>query len=223
MDHGVRYALPYYRAILLALILDWRILTGGRLSGWLFAAGLALAIPYCARIPYWVRLDLARADLIYGLTGSAQRALVEFHPVPFFPLDEGADAMSRLQQRAQPGTRILVVVDRPYQLDFSRNQIETVDCPGRVSPRPGIPLHRGDTDMLAYLRAYDIRYLAFSYADDANYTPALLNMRMKQADHPWSAYCSRGMAAMQAFLRRARTKGRVVYDDGRTFLVDLES
>ena len=34
-----------------------------------------------------------------GETREAQRALVEFHPVPFFPLDEGADAMSRLMER----------------------------------------------------------------------------------------------------------------------------
>jgi hypothetical protein len=222
-DHGVRYALPFYAALLLGSMVDWRIVTGGRLWGWLFAAALVVAIPYCARDPDFSHPSLARSDFVYGLTGSREKALAVFHPFPIFPLEEGGEAVARLQQAAKPGTGMLVVVDRPYQMDFARNRIETVDCPGRVSPPPGMPLYGSDAQMVSYLRASGIRYLAFSYGDNANYTPALMQMRMKQADHPWSAYCSKAMVAMQGFLRRARTRAPVVYDDGQTFLIDLSS
>jgi hypothetical protein len=222
-DHGVRYALPFYGALLLSLLVDWRIVTGGGLWGWLFVAALAVAIPYCARDPDFGHPSLARADFIYGLTISREKALAAFHPFPIFPLEEGARAMARLQQAAEPGAGMLVVVDRPYQLDFARNRVETADCPGRVSPPPGMPLYGSDANMMSYLRASGIRYLAFSYGDDANYSPALMEMRMKQTDHPWSAYCSRAMVAMQEFLRRARSRSHIVYDDGQAFLIDLGS
>ena len=218
--HGVRYALPYYSAIMLALLLDWRIASlGSKLEGWVLAAGLAIAIPWCARDPDFSHPSIAKSDLAYGLTRSAELAAALFSPI--FSAEEGQAEMTRLQKAADPGTRMLVFVDRPYQLDFARNRIETADCPGRVSPPPGLPLTGGDSAIVSYLRTQGVRYLAYSYADGNNYSPELLDMRMKDASDPWGAYCARGMYLMHGFLGRARGLFHVVYDDGSAFLVDL--
>jgi len=222
-DHGVRYALPYYSAILLALLLDWRIVShGSRGEGRVLAAGLALALPWCAFDPDLSHPSIAKADFVYGLTGSAERAHGVFHPFAILPLSEGQAQMDRMQSMAVPGSRMLVFIDRPYELDFARNRIETADCPGRVSPPPGLPLSGGDDAIISYLRGQKVRYLAYSYADNNNYSPQLLDARMKDAAHPYAAYCSRGMFRIQNFLKRMRGKFRVAYDDGQTFLLDLD-
>ncbi len=222
-DHGVRYALPFYAAILLALLLDWRIVSLGSMTqGRIFAAGILIAIPWCAFDPDFSHPSIGEADLVYGLTGSAQQAHSIFHPFPVAGLEDGQAQMERMQSTAVPGSRMLVFIDRPYELNFARNRIETADCPGRVSPPPGLPLAGSDDGMISYLRAQGVRYLAYSYGDDNSYAPQLLDARMKDADHPYAAYCSRGMARIQGFLLRMRQNFRAVYDDGETFLIDLD-
>ena len=145
-----------------------------------------------------------------------------FHPFAIAALEDGQAQMARMQAAAVPGTRMLVFIDRPYELDFARNRIETADCPGRVSPPPGLPLAGSDDGVLSYLRGQGVRYLAYSYGDDNSYSPQLLDARMKDADHPYAAYCSRGMSRIQGFMRRMRQNFRAVYDDGETFLIDLD-
>jgi hypothetical protein len=220
--HGVRYALPFFSAVLLAQLLEWRIVAGAGLRGWALAAGLAVAIPYCARDPDRSHPSIAASDLVYGWTGSFDRALALFHPYPIFPLDEGQAQMARLQQATAPGTRMLVFVNRPFQFDFTRNRIETSDCAGRVSPPPGLKLAAGDDAITAYLRGAGIRYIAFSYANNDNYSEALLTARMAMADAPWTVYCARGMDRMFGFARRAQARFHAAYDDGTNVLIDLD-
>ena len=54
----------------------------------------------------------------------------------------------------------MVMLDRPYWLDFQRNPIAVVDLPGYVSPPPGMPLD-DDEALVRYLQTQGFRYLAF--------------------------------------------------------------
>ena len=219
---AVRYTVPFFAAVLLALLLDWRVVAGAGMRGWVLAASLMVAMPYCARDPDWGHPSVGRSDLIYGWTGSFDSALALFHPFPIFPLEDGAPASARLQQAAAPGTRMLVFVNRPFQFDFARNQIETSDCAGRVSPPPGLKLDHDDVAVTTYLRGTGIRYLAYAYGDHDNYSPSLLSARVAMTEYPWTVYCARAMTRMLDFLQRARGRFHAAYDDGATVLLDLE-
>ena len=72
-----------------------------------------------------------------------------------------SDAISykRLITEVPPNKKILVMVDAPYLLDYSRNDIHNVDMPGAISPRPTMPFYRGAEALRAYLQQNGITYI----------------------------------------------------------------
>ena len=115
----------------------------------------------------------ALALQIYGTHEAAVKglnaALDRIHSVdPPPPAVVGTPEIERRMQAAvPPKARLLVMIDRPYLLDFARNPIEILDQPGAASPAPGIPLVEGAEKVALYLQAHGIRYVGFVRPDKA--------------------------------------------------------
>lgn len=129
----------------------------------------------------------------------------------------------RMQAAVPPGARVLVMIDRPFLLDFARNPIAILDQPGGASPAPGIPLRAGGEAVAAYLRALGFRYFAFVRPEKAQ-SPlySLSQWAAYQAGGPplWKATAPYFLAAFEVVGQLAQHRHRL-YDDGALVVVDL--
>jgi hypothetical protein len=131
-----------------------------------------------------------------------------------------ATQLRSMQGAIPEGSAILVHLSRPFLLDFQRNTVYVADIPGAVSPPPGIPV-QGDAEQFAeYMRAQSIRYLAYSYGDEAGFPP-----RHKIVDYSGYPRWRAAYALVVAFQERLEEVGRMytrVFDDGNVYVVDLQ-
>ena len=87
--------------------------------------------------------------------------LRKFEEAPAVTPDEAEPHYIALQQSVPAGKPLMVMLDAPYRLDFSRNRIVNLDLPGAASPSGGIPLFDGPEALAGYLQREAIRYIAF--------------------------------------------------------------
>jgi hypothetical protein len=133
------------------------------------------------------------------------------------------EAERRMQAAVPRGAPVLVMIDRPYLLDFARNPIVLLDQPGAASPAPGIPLTAGPDAVARYLGAQGLRYVAFVRAERAQsplYSRAQW-LGMANGAPLWKATAPFFLAAFDDLGRLAQTRHRL-YDDGILVVLDLE-
>jgi hypothetical protein len=127
-----------------------------------------------------------------------------------------------LQAAVPPGARMLVLIERPYLLDFARNPIELLDQPGAASPAPGIPLLQGSEATASYLLARGTRYFAFTRPDRSG-IPLYSRTHWKgmgSGAPVWRDAMAIYLATFDVVDHLAQTRRRL-YDDGRLVVVDL--
>src|ERR1700733_1294667 len=90
-----------------------------------------------------------------------------------------------MQTSVPPGQRILARLDKNFLLDFRRNPVYIMDTPGGASPPPGMPVFKGPEPLADYLVGNGIRYVAYSYGDDAAYGHALFGDRLAPGVNAW--------------------------------------
>lgn len=132
------------------------------------------------------------------------------------------DVELRMQQAVPAGARLLVMIERPYLLDFQRNPILLLDQPGAASPPPGIPLLEGAEPTAAYLLNQGIRYFAFVRPDHSG-IPLYLRSRWRDSGRAgmiWQLASRAYLAAFDVVDRLAQSRKRL-YDDDRLVVVDL--
>ncbi len=118
---------------------------------------------------------------------------------------------------------ILATLQDPYLLDFSGERIFLADYPGCAGLPPGWPIH-GDGDAVAdYLLSHSIRYLAYTYAgnaqlDSCHYFEGHLPQMSVRSQVQYGTYL-----VADAQYRQLRATRRVLYDDGQVFMIDLAS
>jgi hypothetical protein len=165
---------------------------------------------------------------IYGSYGAITKTLdgvVDRLHTPEIPAQVTADAgrERRMQAAVPPGAALLVMIDRPYLLDFARNPIDLLDQPGGASPAPGIPFTAGSAKVAAYLQALGIRYLAFVRPEKA-VSPLYSRtgwMAFQSGGAPiWRQTATYYLAAFDVVNDLAKQRHRL-YDDGTLVVVDL--
>ncbi len=134
-------------------------------------------------------------------------------------------ATLRHAQDAVPeGEQLIARVARPFLLDFARNPIVVPDHPGQTSPPPGMPLYAGPEPLAAYLQAQNIRYVMYSYGNEAGFS-------RRQWGHlvaPGNTKILMGIVAKPLFafqnnlVELGKTRRRI-HDDGHVFVIDLAS
>jgi hypothetical protein len=202
------------------------------------AAGLAAAGPSAAgpagdggrRLPGLALVVVALAlqihdhhgPLLKTLNGTLDRLRsVDGSPPAVTALGE---VERRMQAAVPAGARLLVMIERPYMLDFTRNRVDILDQPGAASPAPGIPLAEGPDATASYLQAQGIRYFAFARPDRAQtplYSRSHWRDMASSSSELWRVTAHVYLDTFQVVDRLAQTR-RVLYDDGRLVVVDLD-
>lgn len=155
-------------------------------------------------------------------------------PSPFAPLGTRLDRSAEGervdylngQAIVPPGAQILACAAYPFLFDFRRNPIYTVDHAGGASPPPGMPV-MGTTDALtSYLRQRSIRYVIYSYADEAAYGRSAVADRLALRGG-FYAERTRKLAeyniAFRDHLSQLARGGAKVYENARVLVLDLEA
>ncbi len=130
-------------------------------------------------------------------------------------------AYRRMQAAVPPGEPLLARLGHSYLLDFARNPISIVDTAGGASPPPGLPLYQGPGPVRDYLRGLGIRYVAYSYADEAGLDEASHRERARSDPNPWYRLSAAHTLDFQANLSALMRTERRLHDDGRLVLLDL--
>jgi hypothetical protein len=134
---------------------------------------------------------------------------------PYVPEAERA-AYSAMQAAVPAGEPILAHLKQMYVLDFRRNPVYVADWPGGASPPPGMPVFRGPEPLAAYLTGQGIRYIAYSYADHANFPE-----RNRAGIETWERIATEHGYAFQDSLAALMESRRNVYRDDALVVIDL--
>jgi hypothetical protein len=127
----------------------------------------------------------------------------------------------RLQDAVPAGDRLLVRLEKPFLLDFNRHQISVVDRPGQVGPPPGLPFLHGSEPVAEYLLTSGMRFVAYDYAAEAGFSRQGTLSRVTPRAHPWVRGVSLRTLDFQDNLSALARSRHRLYDDGRTFVLDL--
>jgi hypothetical protein len=128
-----------------------------------------------------------------------------------------------LQLAVPPGQKIMVRLDKNFLLDFRRNIIYINDLPGGASLPPGIPIFKGPDALADYLVQHGIRYLAYSYGDEAAFSRHEFHERLGPNVNIWlrrGAQIAFDFQDNCVLLGKSRKK---LFDDGHNFVLDLET
>ncbi|MGE0869050.1 MAG: hypothetical protein AB7P03_10815 [Kofleriaceae bacterium] len=74
-----------------------------------------------------------------------------------------------LQAAVPSGAPLVVMLDEPAYLDYTRNPIINLDEPGFASWRPGMPFFRGAEPVAAYFLEHGVRHIAFVRGERSRY------------------------------------------------------
>lgn len=120
-------------------------------------------------------------------------------------------------------TPILTRLSMPFLLDFRKHKIFLADYPGHFSPPPGMPFFKGSEALANYLRLKSIRYVAYSYAHEANFQFKKFKNRLSPQTPPWRRAQAKLTFDFQDNLRQLGDTRKRIYDDGENFIIDLLS
>lgn len=125
-----------------------------------------------------------------------------------------------LQLSVPEGETILSRLDRNFEFDFKRNPVFIADSPGISSP--GImPYKQGPEALAKYLGSQKIRLVAYSYANEANFTEANASGMTKPHVNPLLKAETLASFDFQDNLSALGKSRKRIYDDGKNFVIDL--
>jgi hypothetical protein len=125
-------------------------------------------------------------------------------------------------QYAVPAEEIILArMDRNFLLDFKRNNIYIIDMPGAVSLPPGMPYKEGSEKLADYLLSVGIKYVAYSYGNQANFTREVNSGMLRVHVNPWLKAETEHSFEYQDNLMELYKSRKAVFDDGKNFVLDL--
>lgn len=141
--------------------------------------------------------------------------------------------MANIQSAIPAKATVLVMTIPSYAFDVRRNHIFVDDLPGGSGPPPGPPITTNSEQLRSYLLRYGIDYIAFTRGYTAPDAPANMPVyiaKLKQIiAHPstegvlaWQHMQNAMMSLRGAQIRQLSQHYRVVYDDGKNIVIDLD-
>jgi len=113
---------------------------------------------------------------------------------------------------------VLTRLDKPFLLDFKRNTIFIVDHPNGMPP--SIPRFKQAEPFAKYLLGRSIRYVAYSYRNEAGVPRKLFGGPDSVAAH--GSYYTYDLEFQHMLEELGQSRQRI-YDDGDNFVVDYMS
>jgi hypothetical protein len=134
---------------------------------------------------------------------------------------EERERYKNLQGAVPAHETILAVLDKNFLLDFNRNQVFIADSPGAASFPPGIPMFQGETALSDYLLSKNIKYVACSCGEKANFSISFISGMLKPHVNPWLKTETMNMIDFHENFGKLAQEKKVVYDDGTNIVLDL--
>jgi hypothetical protein len=142
--------------------------------------------------------------------------------VPLVTLDE-REKYSKMLDSVREGEIVLTRLDKPFLMNFKKHTIWIVDYPGGASLPPGMPSFKGEEALADYLVSHSIRYVAYSYANEANFRRKSLEVRLNPEEPFWVKNQALNTFEFQESLQKLGESRKRIYDDGENFVIDLSS
>lgn len=128
---------------------------------------------------------------------------------------------SALQKAIPAGEPILARLDRNFVFNFNRNPVYIIDAPGGASLPPGMPYGQGSEKMANYFLGKGIKYVAYSYGNEANYTRASCSSMLRPHVNPLLRTEAEHAFDFQDNLMVLAKTRKKIYDDGKNFVLDF--
>lgn len=128
---------------------------------------------------------------------------------------------ARMLEAVPEGAVLLARLRYPFVLDFTRHTILTINYPGGSSPPPGMPFFQGAEPLARYLCGQSVRYVAYSYRTEANFSREAFDHRLDPEEFAWTRTQARHALDFQDNLMQLSLTRRRIYDDGDIFVLDL--
>ena len=142
--------------------------------------------------------------------------------VPLVTLDE-REKYSKMLDSVPEGEIVLTRLDKPFLMNFKKHKIWIADLPGGASLPPGLPSFKGEEAVADYLVSQSIRYVAYSYANEANHSRKEFEVRLSPEWPFWLQNQTLNTFEFQDSLQKLGESRKRIYDDGENFVIDLSS
>jgi hypothetical protein len=130
--------------------------------------------------------------------------------------------INELQNNLPLNSTVLLRLDMPFLVDFHKQKFHVMDWPGNVGPKPGVPYDQPPEALAQYLREQGIRYVAYSYANEALFSIKDPELASRQNhSNPWIRTQAVRTFAVQKQLKSLGDQYPRVFDNGQDFLIDL--
>jgi hypothetical protein len=127
----------------------------------------------------------------------------------------------KMQEAVPEGAVLLTRLRYPFVLDFTKQTILIANYPGGSSPPPGMPFLQGGEPLARYLCDQSVRYVAYSYRKEANFSKKAFEHRLAPEALPWNRAQAKHALDFQANLAELGDTRRRIFDDGDVFVLDL--
>jgi hypothetical protein len=144
-----------------------------------------------------------------------------FKNVPLVTLDE-REKYSKMLDSVPEKEIVLTRLDKPFLMNFKKHTIWIADYPGGASLPPGMPSFKGEEPLADYLVSQSIRYVAYSYANEASFPRKSLEWRLEIKPLTfWLRNQALNTFEFQDSLQKLGKTRKRIYDDGQNFVIDL--
>jgi len=131
-------------------------------------------------------------------------------------------AYKDMQAAVPEGSTMLVRVNEPFALDFTRNQIYNLDSPGGSNLDANMPFFQGPERVKAYLKKHSISYIAFNSGNkDGHYRRDLWEERNKKSPFRIRCVAKFYLDIMDNFDSLGKTE-KVIYDGDNLKVIKIE-
>ena len=142
--------------------------------------------------------------------------------VPLVTLEE-REKYAKMLDSVPQNSIVLTRLDNPFLMNFKRHTIWIADFPGGASLPPGMPSFKGEETLADYLVSHSIRYVAYSYANEANFPRKFLEPILIPSANKWLENQALNTFEFQDSLQKLGKTRKRIYDDGQNFVIDLSS
>ncbi len=144
----------------------------------------------------------------------------ELADAPLWPQDQREEYVA-MQAAVPQNAVILTRLDKPFLLNFRSNTIYIDDWPFGAGPAPGISASATPEELASYLQSEGVRYVAYSYRDEAGFPKSTFSYRLGPQMPPLTRRFARDTFAFQDDLAALGKTRKHVYDDGQIFVLDI--
>lgn len=130
------------------------------------------------------------------------------------------------QEKTESGSTILVRINKPYLLDYSRNKILVVDIPCMTSISPGMPCTGDSVAFVKYLLSNGIHYVLYSPKTIENDKDLYLNeiriknnLNISPLTHVY--YHLKNAPSFYNILQNIGMQSNILFDSGTLRLIDI--